>query len=216
MDCLPGVEHRPAPLRRDGVLIRDFFCVEDIAPALVGVIILAQLFTGVLGNTVVAEASIAILDVGYTTGSASSANLVPDATTTAGSPPTPAPTLTALIPVLTATPDEDGNLFHIVQPGEALRSIAMAYKISLAELMALNGYTEKTVIYPGEKVLVRRVFAHRYTHRAAQRHANCFIYASTHVYTPPDFDAGGKRGGLCIPHRCSWHGTRSRKSGQGE
>jgi LysM repeat protein len=44
---------------------------------------------------------------------------------------------------------------HVVQPGQALWSIAAAYKVSLVDLYAMNGMTEDTVIYPGDKLLVK-------------------------------------------------------------
>src|SRR5512139_3487447 len=62
-------------------------------------------------------------------------------TSSPGGNATPAATLPTNIPVVTGTPDADGKLFHIVQSGQVLWNIALAYKISLAELMALNGFT---------------------------------------------------------------------------
>jgi LysM repeat protein len=59
------------------------------------------------------------------------------------------------VPIITATPRPDGALVHVVEPGQVLWNIAEAYKISLAEIMALNNLTDKSVIYPGNKLLIK-------------------------------------------------------------
>ena len=46
-------------------------------------------------------------------------------------------------------------MVHVVEHGQVLWNIAEAYKVSLAELMALNSLTERSVIYPGEKLLIK-------------------------------------------------------------
>lgn len=95
------------------------------------------------------------LDVGYVAGSAAP----PPAEAPGGTAPPGggAPTATAqvIIPVQVATPRPDGSIVHVVQPGQALWNIAAAYKVSLADLLALNGLKESSLIYPGDKILVR-------------------------------------------------------------
>jgi len=91
------------------------------------------------------------LDVGYISGQA--------ANSTAGVPVgsvTRPPTAIAVIPIQTATPNSDGSVFHVVQSGQALWNIAAAYKVPLPELMSLNGLTADSLIYPGQKILVRK------------------------------------------------------------
>lgn len=68
----------------------------------------------------------------------------------------PATTATA-VPVELATPLADGSIVHIVQAGQAMWSIAIAYGVPLADLYALNGMDENSVIFPGDRILVRRV-----------------------------------------------------------
>lgn len=69
--------------------------------------------------------------------------------------PTRTPVVTATqVPVITSTPRPDGSVIHVVEPGQALWSIATTYKVSLADIYALNGMTERTVIFPGDKLLV--------------------------------------------------------------
>jgi len=94
------------------------------------------------------------LDAGYI---ASSAPPPPSGGTSAPSPPqvTPGPTAIVIIPVQAATARPDGSIVHEVQQGQALWNIAAAYKVSIAYLLTLNSITESSIIYPGDKLLVR-------------------------------------------------------------
>ncbi len=58
-------------------------------------------------------------------------------------------------PILVSTPLPDGSVVHIVQSGQFLINIANLYGISLEELLELNGLTEKSIIYPGEELLIQ-------------------------------------------------------------
>lgn len=57
-------------------------------------------------------------------------------------------------PILVATPLEDGSIIHVVAEGQVLITIAEAYQISLQDLLTLNNMTAKTVIYPGERLII--------------------------------------------------------------
>ena len=61
-------------------------------------------------------------------------------------------------PVTVAQPGEDGSIFHIVEIGQALWSIAMAYEVTVEELLALNSLSGNAVIYEGQPLLVRPAF----------------------------------------------------------
>jgi len=96
------------------------------------------------------------LDAGYKAGEA---NTSPPSTAPAPAPPaagTAAATVALIMPVVTATPHPDGSVIHVVEPGQVLINIAAAYNIKLSELLALNGLTDKSVIYPGEKLIIAR------------------------------------------------------------
>lgn len=67
---------------------------------------------------------------------------------------TSASTLVPIYYVLTATPNPDGSVVHVVQPGQTLIGIAEAYGISIAELKALNNMTSDD-IYVGDYLLIR-------------------------------------------------------------
>jgi uncharacterized protein YkwD len=57
-------------------------------------------------------------------------------------------------PVVVNTPETDGRLWHVVQPGEALWAIAIAYHVKVAEIQQLNGFGETTDVYPNQKLLI--------------------------------------------------------------
>ncbi len=96
------------------------------------------------------------LDVGSLTGGSSSPSSATGASTASVSGAAPAPaTAVAFNPVLIATPNADGSVVHIVQAGQTLWTIAATYKIQLADLLQLNGFTTSTFIYPGNKILIK-------------------------------------------------------------
>jgi LysM repeat protein len=93
--------------------------------------------------------------VGYIAGAAGSSDSAQDdpAPTEVGG--TPIPTRIPVEPISVASPGEDGSIFHVVQWGQFLENIAAAYEIELADLLALNGINNETVIYPGDKLLIK-------------------------------------------------------------
>ncbi len=95
------------------------------------------------------------LDAGYVAGAATPAPTQVGSSATKASPKTPAPTALAIVPVQAATPRPDGSIIHVVEQGQALWNIAAVYKVSLADLLALNNLTEGAFIHPGDKLLVR-------------------------------------------------------------
>jgi len=58
-------------------------------------------------------------------------------------------------PILTSTPRADGAIVHVVEPGQALWTIAAIYRVDLDELLSLNGLTADSVVLPGDQLLVR-------------------------------------------------------------
>ncbi len=57
--------------------------------------------------------------------------------------------------LFTATPDNNGKLYHIVKPGETLWLIAISYGVKIADIRRLNYMAEADAIYPKEKLLIR-------------------------------------------------------------
>jgi LysM repeat protein len=96
---------------------------------------------GISGNTFYY-----VLDAGLSTGG----------TPIAYTPPAPLyPSTPTIIP---NTPNADGSLIHIVQPGDTLGSIYLAYNVPLADILKLNGLTLKSTIYPNQKIIIRIAF----------------------------------------------------------
>lgn len=56
----------------------------------------------------------------------------------------------------TATPREDGSIVHVVQPGETVWSIALAYKVREDDLISYNGLSpSRPIIYANQRLLIR-------------------------------------------------------------
>jgi len=88
-----------------------------------------------------------VVDFGHSSGS------VPiQPTITPGGPTST--TAPLLYPVTTTTPNPDGSVKHIVKYGQTLYGIAEAYGITLADLLALNGLTEDSAIYPDDELII--------------------------------------------------------------
>lgn len=67
----------------------------------------------------------------------------------------PVETLPPLVQaVVTATPNPDGSVYHIVQFGQTVWAIAEAYQISMVDLLEQNYLAEDSAIYEGDKLLV--------------------------------------------------------------
>ncbi len=64
-----------------------------------------------------------------------------------------------ILPVETASPQDNGAIVHVVQQGQTLWSIALAYNVTTNDLIALNGLdTDNPVIYAGQKLYIRGGF----------------------------------------------------------
>lgn len=62
-------------------------------------------------------------------------------------------------PVAVSTPNEDGSISHIIKYGETIESIAAAYGVTPAELIAINLLDQKNpIIYEGQPLLIRLAF----------------------------------------------------------
>jgi uncharacterized protein YkwD len=57
-----------------------------------------------------------------------------------------------MMPVVTATPNPDGSVVHVVQQGQSLWSIAIAYGTHIDILQKLNNLGDSISIYDGEKL----------------------------------------------------------------
>lgn len=57
--------------------------------------------------------------------------------------------------VTPSTPQADGSIVHVVQAGENPSIIAEAYGIGYADLLALNGLTQDSVVFPGDRLTIK-------------------------------------------------------------
>lgn len=70
--------------------------------------------------------------------------------------PTPAPTNPPEAPAVNAQGERaDGSIVHVVQAGDTLDSIAFAYGVTRADLLALNNITDPRIIQIGQEIIVR-------------------------------------------------------------
>lgn len=61
--------------------------------------------------------------------------------------------------VIVSTPNPDGSIVHIVQEGDSLWSIAMAYGVSGAEIMTNSGNSaEASQVFIGQILVIRHAF----------------------------------------------------------
>ena len=61
-----------------------------------------------------------------------------------------------IVPVVTSTPDESGLVYHEVQSGQSLWAIAIAYETKIDEIRRLNNLLADALIYPGDRLIVRK------------------------------------------------------------
>jgi uncharacterized protein YkwD len=97
-----------------------------------------------------------VIDTGMSTGSQVSSN----STSSSGSSNSlisgTSVSQSQVIPVaIVSTPDQAGDVYHIVLPGQALWQIAIAYKVKINDITTLN-HLSSNVIYPGQKLLIMR------------------------------------------------------------
>jgi len=60
-----------------------------------------------------------------------------------------------MVPVTLSTPRPDGNVYHKVQYGQSLWSIAIAYGTTIKNIQALNSLGENSTVYQGQELLVQ-------------------------------------------------------------
>ncbi|MCC6148316.1 MAG: LysM peptidoglycan-binding domain-containing protein [Anaerolineaceae bacterium] len=67
---------------------------------------------------------------------------------------TPSPTPRPLTPAEKLTPASDGKYYHEVQSGQTLSWISELYNITINDLMAWNGLSGNSIIYPSQKLVL--------------------------------------------------------------
>jgi LysM repeat protein len=59
-----------------------------------------------------------------------------------------------ITPVKIATPDADGMIYHVVETGQSLWSIAIAYKVTVRDLQNWNNLATSTIIQTGQRLFI--------------------------------------------------------------
>lgn len=59
-----------------------------------------------------------------------------------------------IVPVTIATPDAEGNVYHIVQTGQSFWSIAIAYQVTIADLETWNNLSREIPLKAGQKLYI--------------------------------------------------------------
>ena len=59
-----------------------------------------------------------------------------------------------IVPVKIATPDADGRLYHTVQAGQSLWSIAIAYQITIQDIETWNNISRDTPLQSGQRLFI--------------------------------------------------------------
>ena len=70
----------------------------------------------------------------------------------AGTGSVPVPQI--IIPVEIATPDEDGNIYHVVQAGQSFWSIAIAYQITIQDIETWNNLSRNIPLQSGQRLYI--------------------------------------------------------------
>ncbi|MCA1899460.1 MAG: CAP domain-containing protein [Chloroflexi bacterium] len=78
--------------------------------------------------------------------------------TSAGTPASGgAPAVSQYIaPIIVSTARPDGNVYHILQNGQTLWGVAIAYGTTIKEIQNLNGLGDDLVVWQGQELLVKR------------------------------------------------------------
>ena len=59
-----------------------------------------------------------------------------------------------IMPVKIATPDADGRLYHVVQAGQSLWSIAIAYQVTIQDLETWNNISRTSPLVSGQRLFI--------------------------------------------------------------
>lgn len=60
-----------------------------------------------------------------------------------------------IIPIIKATPNEDGSIIHILQEGQTLWAVAAVYEVDLDALLLQNNLTRSSIVFPGDQIIVQ-------------------------------------------------------------
>ena len=73
---------------------------------------------------------------------------------TSGEGDVPNPVAQLIVPVKIAAPDENGEIYHVVQAGQSFWSIAIAYQITINDLETWNNLSRNTPLQNGQRLFI--------------------------------------------------------------
>ncbi|MGD0753196.1 MAG: CAP domain-containing protein [Anaerolineales bacterium] len=112
-------------------------------------------------HSMLVSTSFADVGAGVATSGNTSYFVLVEALSTGGKPVAytpPAPLNPSTPTIVPNTPNADGSIVHIVQPGETLGSLSMAYNVPLADILSLNNLTLTSTIFVNEKITIRAAY----------------------------------------------------------
>jgi LysM repeat protein len=59
-----------------------------------------------------------------------------------------------IVPVKIATPDADGRIYHVVQPGQSFWAIAIAYRITIQDIETWNNLSRNMPLQTGQRLFI--------------------------------------------------------------
>jgi LysM repeat protein len=97
-----------------------------------------------------------ILQAAYVSGQAcgSGSPSLPPGTSQAGADSGSAFVPQIIVPVQIATPDADGRIYHIVQQGQSLWAIAVAYRVTIQDIETWNNISRNTPLQTGQRLFI--------------------------------------------------------------
>ncbi len=99
-----------------------------------------------VGYAVAGDYSWYVMMVGWVAGGSSGGDGQASGTSEASAP---------YSPFILSEPDENGAIYHEVQPGQTAWTIAAQYGVDLAQLLTLNNLTADSILHPGDLIMVR-------------------------------------------------------------
>ena len=109
-------------------------------------------------HSMIVSTSFADVGAGVATSGNTSYFVLVEALSTRGTPVAytpPAPLNPSTPTIVSNTPNPDGSIVQIVQPGQTLGSLSMAYNVPLADILKLNRLTLTSTIFVNQKIIIR-------------------------------------------------------------
>lgn len=95
-----------------------------------------------------------VLQAAYVSGASCGASTSSGSSSSPGATRVPGVVYGIIMPVKVATPDAEGITYHVVETGQSLWSIAIAYKVTIKDIQTWNNLASGTVIKTGQRLFI--------------------------------------------------------------